>query len=104
MTGPAQSAIIRLACYGVAFAVGWVVYMIAMLMPTYDGAFSLIFQPIMAALCSGLFTGAALDEEVRRWCLSESGDQPSALPTFERGGKRVDIARPERLYDEMEGR
>ena len=45
---------------GVAFVVGWLVYMIAMLMTVYDGVLSLIFQPIMAALCSGIFVLFAL--------------------------------------------
>jgi hypothetical protein len=36
-----------------AFAVGWVVYMVGMVLTVYDGLLSLIFQPIMAALWSG---------------------------------------------------
>lgn len=44
----------------VAFAVGWVVYMVAMVLTVYDGCLSLVFQPFMAAICSGLFVGAAL--------------------------------------------
>ena len=43
-----------------AFAVGWVVYMIAMVLTVYDGLLSLIFQPIMAALWSGLAVGLSL--------------------------------------------
>jgi hypothetical protein len=44
----------------VALAVGWIVYMIAMMMTVYDGVLSMIFQPIMAVLCSGFFVGLAL--------------------------------------------
>lgn len=44
----------------IAFAVGWIIYMIAMLLTIYDGLLSLIFQPIMAAICSALAVGAAL--------------------------------------------
>jgi hypothetical protein len=36
-----------------AFAVGWVVYMVGMVLTVYDGLLSLIFQPIMAGLWSG---------------------------------------------------
>ena len=43
-----------------AWIIAWVVYMIAMMMTVYDGLLSLIFQPIMAALTSTLFVGAAL--------------------------------------------
>ncbi len=34
----------------VAFAVAWFYYMIAMMMTTYDGVLSMIFQPIMGAI------------------------------------------------------
>jgi hypothetical protein len=44
----------------VAFVVGWIVYMIAMMMTVYDGIISIIFQPIMAVLCSGFFVALAL--------------------------------------------
>jgi len=44
----------------IAFAVGWLVYMIGMLTTTYDGLLSLIFQPIMAVFWSGLFVVLAL--------------------------------------------
>jgi hypothetical protein len=44
----------------VALAVGWIIYMIAMVMTVYDGILSLIFQPFMAALCSGFFVGLAM--------------------------------------------
>ena len=40
----------------VAFLVAWFYYMIAMAMTVYDGALSMIFQPIMGAL----FAGAAV--------------------------------------------
>jgi hypothetical protein len=43
-----------------AFVVGWVVYMIAMMMTVYDGILSMILQPFMAVLCSGLFVASAL--------------------------------------------
>ena len=36
-----------------AFAVGWVVYMVGMVLTVYDGLLSLIFQPVLAALWSG---------------------------------------------------
>ncbi len=35
-----------------AFGVGWVVYMVGMVLTVYDGIASLIFQPMMAALWS----------------------------------------------------
>lgn len=38
----------------VAFGVGWVVYMVGMILTVYDGLLSLMLQPILAALCSGL--------------------------------------------------
>ena len=50
----------RLLTIGLAFAAGWMVYMVAMLRSTYDGLPSLLLQPVMAALASGLFVGAAL--------------------------------------------
>lgn len=49
----------RSAAVFAAWWTGWLIYMAAML-SDYDGILSLIFQPIMAALCSSLFTGAAL--------------------------------------------
>jgi uncharacterized membrane protein YhaH (DUF805 family) len=42
------------------FALGWLIYMVAMVLTVYDGVLSLIFQPFMAALFSGLFVAAAL--------------------------------------------
>jgi hypothetical protein len=42
------------------FVLGWLVYMVAMVLTVYDGVLSLIFQPFMAALFSGLFVAAAL--------------------------------------------
>jgi hypothetical protein len=41
------------------FVLGWLIYMVAMVLTVYDGALSLIFQPIMAALFSGVFVAAA---------------------------------------------
>jgi hypothetical protein len=40
-----------------AWLVGWLVYMIGMVLTVYDGILSLIFQPIMAALVSGMCVG-----------------------------------------------
>ena len=37
-----------------AFLLGWVIYLIEMMMTTYDGIPSLILQPIMGALVTGL--------------------------------------------------
>ena len=44
----------------VAFGVGWVVYMVGMVLTVYDGLLSLIFQPILAALWSGCVVGVSL--------------------------------------------
>jgi uncharacterized membrane protein YhaH (DUF805 family) len=41
------------------FVVGWLIYMVAMVLTVYDGVLSLIFQPFMAALFSGIFVGLA---------------------------------------------
>jgi len=54
MPNPPQ-IIFRLLAIGVAYVIGWFVYMIAMMMTVYDGLGSMIFQPIMAALSSGVF-------------------------------------------------
>jgi hypothetical protein len=43
-----------------ALCVGWIVHMIAMVLTVYDGLLSLLFQPLMAALWSTVFTAAAL--------------------------------------------
>ena len=43
-----------------AFAIGWIVYMIAMVMTVYDGITSLIFQPIIAAVFSSVAVGVGL--------------------------------------------
>lgn len=43
-----------------ALAVGWAVYMIAMVMTVYDGLLSLLFQPVLALICSTLTVGVAL--------------------------------------------
>ncbi|MEI6862572.1 MAG: hypothetical protein WCL04_10020 [Verrucomicrobiota bacterium] len=42
------------------FVLGWLIYMVAMVLTTYDGVLSLIFQPFMAALFSCAFVVAAL--------------------------------------------
>lgn len=39
-----------------AFFIGWIVYMIGMVLTVYDGMVSLILQPFMAALTSGACT------------------------------------------------
>ena len=44
----------------VAFGVGWVVYMVAMVLTVYDGLLSMIFQPILAALWSGCVVSLSL--------------------------------------------
>ena len=43
-----------------AFCLGWLVYMIAMVLTVYDGLPSLILQPFMAALVSGIFVSLAV--------------------------------------------
>jgi hypothetical protein len=59
--GPFPGPLIkRLLAVGVAFVVAWVVYMIAMMMTVYDGLPSLILQPILGAIASGLVVGLAL--------------------------------------------
>jgi len=37
---------------GIAFVTGWLIYMISMLLTSYDGLWSLVFQPIMAGIFS----------------------------------------------------
>ena len=49
-----RSLIARALSIVAAFAVGWIIYMIGMVLAVNDGLLSLIFQPIMAALWSGL--------------------------------------------------
>ena len=44
----------------VALFVGWIVYMIAMVMTVYDGLLSIIFQPIIAVICSAFTVGISL--------------------------------------------
>ena len=43
-----------------AWSLGWLVYMIAMVMTVYDGITSLIFQPIIAAVFSAVAVGVGL--------------------------------------------
>jgi len=43
-----------IAQLAVAFVVAWFYYMIAMMMTTYDGVLSMIFQPIMGAIFAGI--------------------------------------------------
>lgn len=52
--------LLRASTVWAAWIVAWATYMIAMMISTYDGLLSLVFQPIMAALASTLFVGAAL--------------------------------------------
>ena len=44
----------------IAWVLGWLVYMIAMVLTVYDGIPSLMFQPIMAAIASALAVGVGL--------------------------------------------
>jgi hypothetical protein len=57
--GCARGAL-RLVASFIAWAVGWVVYMIAMAMTVYDGFLSLIFQPFIAVFVSAIFVFMAL--------------------------------------------
>lgn len=50
----------RASAVFVAFCIGWLVYMVAMVLTVYDGLLSLIFQPILAALWSGFVVGLSL--------------------------------------------
>jgi hypothetical protein len=50
----------RLIAVAVALALGWITYMIGMVLTVYDGLMSILFQPLMAAFTSGLFVSAAL--------------------------------------------
>jgi len=43
-----------IAQLAVAFAVAWFYYIIAMMMTTYDGVLSMIFQPIMGAIFAAI--------------------------------------------------
>lgn len=44
----------RLIWIAIAFIVGWILYMVGMLLTSYDGLWSLIFQPIMAGIFSAV--------------------------------------------------
>lgn len=50
----------RLLAVLAAFVAGWVAYMVAMVATVYDGLISLVFQPFMAAIVSGLFVTGSL--------------------------------------------
>ncbi|MFZ9854921.1 MAG: hypothetical protein ACO3I0_07370 [Limisphaerales bacterium] len=50
----------RLGVILAAWAIGWLVYMVAMAMTVYDGILSLIFQPIIAVFVSAACVGVAL--------------------------------------------
>ena len=43
-----------------AFSIGWVVYMVGVVLNVYDGILSMIVQPFMGALASALCTAVAL--------------------------------------------
>jgi len=43
-----------------AFITGWLLYMIGMILTTYDGLLSLIFQPLIGAVVSGIVVVVAL--------------------------------------------
>jgi len=47
--------LLRLVAVFVAFCVGWLTYMVAMMMTVYDGFPSLILQPFVAVFVSALF-------------------------------------------------
>ena len=51
---------LRLFLIFLSFVAGWVMYMVAMMTTTYDGFPSLIIQPILAAIISGLTVGLCL--------------------------------------------
>ena len=38
----------------IAWVAGWIVYMITMMMTTYDGFPSMVLQPVMGAICASL--------------------------------------------------
>ena len=42
----------RLIAMVAAFGLGWIIYMIGMLVTAYDGVLSLIFQPVMGLIVS----------------------------------------------------
>lgn len=44
----------RFISMGIALMVGWAVYMLAMMVTVYDGFLSMIFQPFVALLFSGM--------------------------------------------------
>lgn len=44
----------RVMCVALAFVCGWLVYMLGMVLTSYDGLWSLLLQPVMAALFSGV--------------------------------------------------
>ena len=50
----------RLIWIGVAFATSWILYMVGMLLTSYDGLLSLIFQPIMASVFSTIGIAVSL--------------------------------------------
>ena len=50
----------RLIAVAAAFGLGWLVYMIGMVLTVYDGALSLLLQPFLAALVSGVCVAVAL--------------------------------------------
>ena len=45
--GCTSKMLTRLIAMVTAFGLGWIIYMIGMLLTVYDGVLSLIFQPVM---------------------------------------------------------
>ena len=56
----ARAMLARAIAIVAAFSIGWIVYMIGMVLTVYDGFISMILQPFMAALTSGACTAVAL--------------------------------------------
>jgi hypothetical protein len=50
----------RMIAVAAALTLGWIIYMIGMVLTVYDGILSLIFQPFVAALVSGVCVAVAL--------------------------------------------
>ena len=55
-----KTVIGRAVAVAAAFVLGWILYMVGMMLTTFDGFVSLVLQPIMAAFVSGLFVSVAL--------------------------------------------
>lgn len=59
-TGKLVRPAFRFVFSGTAFGVGWVVYMVGMLLTTYEGFLSLIIQPFIGAIFSGITVALSL--------------------------------------------